>query len=316
MLENLRKMLIYFKKWDSYWQLTDENEKLKIDPGKPGRYPLDFKPRIREGHYPHFDENGIPMWHNADNTGYDYHYTTMFSYALGKSDSYLLTGNENDLRVLQAIADYIIYTAIPESKGMLLRETDTKGAHTGNLSAMTHGEAISVLCRTAEYIGDSQYLDIAIALLYPFERGIDDNGVLGEISSIGSNWYEEYVTRPLNHVLNGMVYSVWGLRDLHNATGNKKAHNLFLNGTEYIEKAMPGFDSGYWSYYWIPESGKNYTSSMMYHNLHICQLTALYKQTGIKTFKVYADKFISYTKSPVNRFKAAMDITLAKTGGK
>jgi heparosan-N-sulfate-glucuronate 5-epimerase len=315
-VENLRKILIYFKKWDSYWQLTQDDERLMIYPGKLGRYPLDFKPRIKEGHYPHFDEKGIPMWHNADNTGYVYHYTTMFSYALGKSDSYLLTGSDDDLRVFKSIADYIMDTVIRKGNELVLKESDAQGNHTGNLSAMTHGEAISVLCRTAEYTSDEKYLETAINLLSPFERSIDDNGVLGEITDIHLKWYEEYVTRPLNHVLNGMVYSIWGLRDLYLATGNSKAQELFLNGAGYIEKALPYFDSGYWSYYWIPESGRKYTASMMYHNLHICQLSALYNQTGIKSFEIYANKFRSYAKSPVCRFRAAMDITLTKTSGK
>ena len=201
------------------------------------------------------------MWHNKDNTGYVYHYTTMFSYALGKSDYYLLNGNKDDLNVLKSIADYIVDTAIREGGELVLRETDEQGKHTGNLSAMTHGEAMSVLCRTAEYTSEKKYLKTAIKLLSPFERSIDDNGVLGEISAANSNWYEEYVTRPLNHVLNGMVYSIWGLRDLYNATGSAEAHDLFLKGAGYIEKALPFFDSGYWSYYWIPEGEHDVSQS-------------------------------------------------------
>ena len=315
MLENLRKTLIYFKKWDSYWKLNDQNERTVIDPGVLGRYPLDFKPRIKEGHYPHFDDKGIPMWHN-ERGGFSYHYTTMFSYALGQSDMFLITGNSKHLNVLKAIADYIVNTVIESDGRHMLRETSKDESHSGNLSAMTHGEAISVLCRTSLYANSTEYLEIALKLLGPFERKIEDDGVIGNISSLNSNWYEEYVTPPLNHVLNGMIYSLWGLRDLWLLSENQTAKERSYTGVAYVEKALPLFDSGYWSYYWIPESGRKYTASMMYHNLHICQLKALFEQTDKVVFNQYSNKMLDYAKSPSCRLKAAKDMFLAKSGVK
>lgn len=313
MLENLRKTLIYFRKWDSYWKLNNQNESTIIDPGILGRYPLDFKQRITEGHYPHFDEKGIPMWYD-EKGGFSYHYTTMFSYALGQSDMFLITGDSKYLNVLKNVADYIRDTVIDLSGRAILRETSKDGSHSGNLSAMTHGEAISVLCRTSLYTNSTNYEETALKLLGPFERKIEDDGIIGEISSLNSNWYEEYVTPPLNHVLNGMIYSLWGLRDLYLLSDNKTAKERFYTGIEYVERALPLFDSGYWSYYWIPESGKNYTASMMYHNLHICQLIALYEQTGKDEFNNYANKFLRYAKSPSSRMKAAKDMFISKSG--
>ncbi len=311
MVENFRKIIIYFRKWDAYWRLNPQYEMTVIDPGILGRYPLDFKPRIMEGHYPHFDDFGVPMWHNQSG-GYLYHYTTMFSYALGHSDFYLTTGKEVHLDKLKAVADYIVKTAVKLDGNTLLRETMKDGRHSGNLSAMTHGEAISVLCRTSMYTGIKEYLELALKLINPFERKIEDNGVIGRISSIQTEWYEEYVEPPLNHVLNGMVYSLWGLRDLFLLSDDKSARERFDSGIMFVENALPLFDSGYWSYYWIPENGKNYTASMMYHNLHICQLKALNQQTGKEVFGYYSDKFLTYAKDPVCRMKAAKDMLLAK----
>lgn len=310
--EHIRKVKVYFKQWDSYWQLNPTNEDLILDPGKTGRYPLDFKPRIIEGHYPHFDENGVPMWPRPDGNGHFYHYTTMFSFALGQSDYYLLTGDSKYLKSVLAVADYVLKTHIEQDDGALLKEINDNNEHTGNVSAMTQGEAMSVLCRASEYSGNEVYASIAEKLILPFEKDVNEGGVLGKISSLNLLWYEEYVNQPLNHVLNGMVYSLWGLRDLHALTGNEIAQKLYLSGVKYIETALPHFDSGFWTYYWIAEKGSNYVSSMMYHNLHICQLKALYNQTGIETFREYADKFIKYSQSPLNRLKAAKEISVAK----
>jgi heparosan-N-sulfate-glucuronate 5-epimerase len=310
--EHLRKIKIYFKQWNSYWQLNSSTQALAIDPGKVGRYPLDFKPRIIEGHYPHFDKNGVPMWPRPNGSDFFYHYTTMFSYALGQSDYFLLTGDKLHLDKVIAVADYIQKTGVSENNGISLKEVDDNNNHTGNVSAMTQGEAISVLCRAYQYSGNYEYLNTAEKLLSPFRRDIKDGGVLGFITSLGINWYEEYVNEPLNHVLNGMVYSIWGLKDLYAVTENKTASKLYIDGINFLKKALPSFDTGFWTYYWIPESGKNYVSSMMYHNLHICQLQALYQQTGEDIFKFYSDRFIKYASNPINRFRAAKAITLSK----
>lgn len=313
-MENLRKSLIYFKSWDSYWKLTDKSEILAVNAGKCGRYPLDFKPRIIEGHYPFFDSKGVPMWPDSEGKKYLYHYTTMCSFALGHNDFYYLTGDVSHLSKLKAVAEYIVNSAIETKGEYLLVETDENNNHTGNVSAMAQGEGISVLCRAGELTGDNLFVDTALKMTGMFRRSIDERGVLGFITSADSYWYEEYVSPPLNHVLNGMIYSLWGLRDLYGLTGFEDAEKLYKSGVNYVEKCLPYFDSGYWSYYWIPENGVNYTSSMMYHNLHICQLKALYEQTGNATFKDYAEKFISYAKNPICRAKAAKDMIIAKFG--
>ena len=244
-----------------------------------------------------------------------YKYTTMCSYALGQSDYYLLTGDSGHLRKVLLVADYIVKSCIDVGDFVLLKEPDCNGEHTGNISAMIQGEAMSVLCRASYFTGEEDYLSMAIKLIPPFEMAIEDGGVTGTISETGLPWYEEYVTAPLNHVLNGMIYSLWGLRDVHLLAGDNQANRLFNEGINYVRTTLPLFDSGYWSYYWVSEKGNNYTASMMYHNLHICQLKALYNQTSVKEFLAYADKFKEYTNRFFYRFKAVKDITKAKFFG-
>jgi hypothetical protein len=50
----------------------------------------------------------------------------------------------------------------------------------------------------------------------------------------------------------------------------------------------------------------------MYHNLHICQLEALFKITGNQVFKLAADRFRKHANSPINRGRAAFMIAKAK----
>lgn len=315
MKENIRKTIIYLKKWNTYWNLTDKNQKLAVDGGKLGRYPLDFKNRIKEGHYPYFDEKGVPMLPNPGKD-YFYHYTTMFSFSLGKWDYYLLTGDKAHLETMLHVADYVLKSGYKEFGGFLLKDPDENGKHTGNLSAMNQGEAISVLCRAWQATGEEKYLETARLCLTPFTKKIEDGGIVGVIRKKNIEWYEEYVTKPLNHVLNGKIYALWGLRDLMIADNNTQAKELFNKGVDSVEKGLELFDSGYWSYYWSAENGENYIASMMYHNLHICQLTALGVQTGRKVFSEYAEKFIKYTKNPMNKLKAIKKIGGAKLSRK
>ena len=315
MNESLRKILIYFRKWDRYWKLIDQREKTKVPLKYVERYPLDFKPRVLENHYQEFDKHGIPVRRTASRKKVIYRFTTMCSYALAQSDFYVLTGNSDHLRKLIKISDFLMEKGVEENDGILLREIDSSGEFKGKISAMIQGEAMSVLCRAFEFTGDERYLNFAIRLLPSFQREMEENGVVGIISYNNCKWYEEYPFYPLQHVLNGMIYSLWGLRDLSMASGLEDAEKLYTTGIEYVNKSLPLFDSGHWSYYRVAEKGNNYVSSMMYHNLHICQLRALFYQTGIESFRDYSDKFIKYTKNPVNRFRAAAAISVTKLQG-
>ena len=63
------------------------------------------------------------------------------------------------------------------------------------------------------------------------------------------NWcrYEEYPTTPPLFVLNGFIYSLFGLYDLAQvATGDAKqtAQKLFDDGMASLKVMLPFFDSG------------------------------------------------------------------------
>jgi hypothetical protein len=113
-------------------------------------------------------------------------------------------------------------------------------------------------------------------------------------------------------VLNGMVFAIWGLRDVALLTGYRHLEELWRDGVESILIALPSFDSGFWSWYSIAETGKPYIASMMYHNLHIAQLTALWQQTGRPDFRQWAERWRSYSGRQICRARAAFDMARAK----
>lgn len=79
---------------------------------------------------------------------------------------------------------------------------------------MCQGQAISVLCRAYHVTGDTTYLKAAEAALEPFKVKSADGGVKAVFME-KLDWYEEYPTNPSTFILNGFMYSLIGLYDLH-----------------------------------------------------------------------------------------------------
>ena len=102
----------------------------------------------------------------------------------------------------------------------------------------------------------------------------------------------EYTFKPL--VLNGWIFSLWGLYDYYKFTGDEETHKKLSMTLDSLKKMLQIFDRGYWSSY--EESGK-LIASPFYHNLHISQLKVMYKLFGDEIYNEYAKKWESYAKS-------------------
>jgi len=294
MNDTLRKTLIYLAPLNTYWKGSDVST-FKIPPGVAGGYPLRFMDRLTSGHYRWFDKEGVPV-----NQRGVHNYTTVCSYALANWESYLTKGTNSHRETFLKMADFLLGQSEQRADGNVL------------LSAMYQGEAMSVFVRAYLSTQKEVFLDAAKGCVLPLTRKVVEEGVSGVISHNGAIWYEERCHPPTRHILNGMVYTLWGLRDVMLASGDKLATELWEQGVESVAKSLSLFDTGYWSRYWIPEDDLDYVASIMYHNLHVVQLTALYQQTGKESFKQYAEQFEGYAASPTNRIKAITGIWRGK----
>jgi D-glucuronyl C5-epimerase C-terminus len=311
--ENFKKISLYWRPNDTYWRPTNSDANLAVSPGPVGRYPLDFTCQIASGHFAHFDRAGLPLQRSRDGKGFVHNYTMMCGFALAHWERYLESGNPALKAKFLAVAQYILESAERRANGSLLLRVERPGkGHIGEVSSMCQGEAISVFCRAWLATGDASFLEAAVGCLGSFEVPVDRGGVLGNISCIGAPWYEEYPTGSLNHVLNGMIFALWGLRDLVEVAGEQRAKRMFETGVESVVRALPLFDNGFWSWYWVAESDPPYIASMMYHSLHVCQLLSLAAQTGREELRSYALRFQSYASSFVCRSRAIGTMVSAK----
>jgi len=308
MPETLRKLGLYFRDLDTYWKAPDENQALAVEPGPTGRYLVDIVPRLEQGHYDRFDEQGLPIRPSRDGKGFFHNYTTLCSYALANWEKYLITGDRQYADLLIKVARFFLTSGQRLDDGsLMLRESSDRP-----LSAMNQGEGMSVLVRAWQYSDEQPFLDAARGCSLPFTRNVDDDGVVEPMVGTGLPWYEELGARPVDHILNGMIYALWGLRDLALASDDRQAKELLEQGIESLDRALPQFDRGYWSDYSIMEDGTSIIASIMYHNLHVVQLTRMAKETGLQTLSEHAGRFKKYAGSTPNRLRAGLMLARRK----
>ncbi|CAG0894028.1 unnamed protein product [Cyprideis torosa] len=175
----------------------------------------------------------------------------------------------------------------------------------GWYSAMGQGHAISVLTRAYHVSGDVKYLEAAQRALEPFRRDSSGSGVSSDSSRRGVRawflghlpWYEEYPSDPPSFVLNGFIYSLFGLYDLKDKSSDAK--QLFETGLESLLKLLPLFDTGSGSVYDLRHVSLGIAPNLArwdYHTVHINQLTHLATIIDAPLLNETAKRWASYLK--------------------
>lgn len=307
MNENVRKALLYFQPIETYWSLSDPQNHRYFSNTLIGNYPLSFKDRILQGHYPAFDEEGIPVFPFLKGGKLVHFYTGMCSYSFGNWELYLLTGEKKYAEMVLTVANFIVRTAVPiPGDAAVLYDFDDDSETTGITCAMNNGEAISVLCRAFAYTGNQSFIDLSKKLAKALEYPYGPNGLQGNLPDGGEVWFME----GGKYILNGHIYTLFGLFDLYHLSKEPWIKSLLDQGISSVKTALPRFNAGYWSYYWLDQP--LYVASIMYHNLHICQLMALAQLTGQTVFNEYANLFRNQARYPTNRVKAGWNMVSAK----
>ena len=224
---------------------------------------------------------------NLENGKFTYFPVAIFQYALGCYDLYLRTKEESYIRKFIQCVEWT-----------LTHQDD--GGRWNNFShycpktpygAMAQGEAASVLVRAYVYTKEQKYLDAA-------KKAIDF--MLLPLNEGGTTKYEgedaflmEYTFK--NVVMNGFIFSWWGLYDYVVATHDGGKYKQALDNTmKSLVKILPKFKCGYWSMY----SLDRLIASPFYHNLNIAQMQAMYQLTGEQIFDDYAKRWTRQQKNP------------------
>lgn len=226
----------------------------------------------------------VPKYHV--DTGEEIYFSIgIFQYGLAAYDLYLTTHEDIYKNKLIACADWAIVNQQEDGGWVTFAYESPEHPY----SSMAQGEGISMLIRAHIATNEEIYLCAAKKakdfMLLPIEKG-------GTVSCCDGDVYlYECTHEPL--ILNGWIFSLWGLYDYCKYTDDDNAKNILTATLNSLKKKLPEFDIKYWSKY---EDGKR-VCSPFYHKLHIAQLRVLYDLFGDETYKEYANRWDSYQKN-------------------
>ena len=224
----------------------------------------------------------------------------IFQYGLAAYDLYLLNNDESMLKKAIACGKWALDNQ-QENGGWITFAHKNKDHP---YSSMAQGEAMSLLVRLNIATGDSAYLECAEKAKTFMLLSKDDGGVC-EYADDDMILYE-FTAIPV--VLNGWIFSIWGLYDYYLRTGDEKTKSALDTTLASLKKHLPSFDIKYWSKY---DAGKNICSPF-YHKLHIAQLNVTYNLFGDEIYKEYAEKWKKYQNSFWKPKKAFIKKSLQK----
>lgn len=239
------------------------------------------------------DEYGVPV--NKTNEGKKVYFPiVIFQYGLGSYDLFLETGDDIYKEKFMNVVNWAIDNQQENGAWDTFGWCDKEHP----FSSMAQAEGASLLCRAFSETKDDKYLDFAKKalefMLVPVEQGgtayYDNNGNLLSLEEL----------KKIKTVMNGMIFSIWGLYDYLLCERDCNFENKLHQSVDSLSKMMPQFDRGYWSNYDLEKR----IASPFYHSLHIEQLKVMEELFPGKNFGKYRKLFEKYNNSWISSKRA------------
>ena len=158
-------------------------------------------------------------------------------------------------------------------------------------SAMAQGQIASVFARMASRTGDPADAELAIRAIEPLLRPSEP--CLVARTPEGPVLEEAPSDRP-SRILNGWIFALVGLQEVGEGLHDAGAELAFNEGIATLERALPLYDVGWWSRYSLYPHRLVDLAKPFYHCLHVAQLAALHRLTGIDAFAETSARWASY----------------------
>lgn len=249
-----------------------------------------------------FDENGIPInktYIDVSDKEYVYFPISIGQLGLAVFHSYLKSKHEKDKNRFinfcnwfadEKNFDYSEKLGVRWLTEVPLPQYKNPGPWQ---SAFSQSRGLSILTRGYQLTKNESYKRIAEESLNSFVYPVNEGGVTS-YTEFGP-FYEEYTSSVPTLVLNGMIFSLFGLYDFVRAFPDiQKSKMIFDKGVETLINILPQYDMGFWSKYnlcqadWYPKIDP---ATIQYQRLHVAQLKVMKKITGNEIFDKYADIF-------------------------
>lgn len=165
-------------------------------------------------------------------------------------------------------------------------------------SAMTQGECISAFVRAWKLTAEPNFAEGARKAFELLCKPMEEGGPA--IYNEEDLFLEEVPSVPRSSILNGWIFSLFGLYDFWLAFDDHSAWDIFWHSLNTLKRHLHNYDNGYWSYYDL----RGHLASPFYHDLHINQLTALFMVDKDPIIAEQRDRWIEYRCRRSNRLKA------------
>jgi hypothetical protein len=253
-----------------------------------------------------FDDSGIPLMNVPYTNEYCHSPATVCFYGLGMVERYSISEQKGFEKEFLRQADWLVENIKVRSGGFGVWEHNYKvpwyNFKPPFLSALTQGNAISLLSKAYEITGKSRYIEIADLASRAFEMQIDDGGI-GFLDEKGDLWLEEMAILPPPHILNGFVQALFCLHDFYDLAKDSGVLDLWEQGVKTLRGNIERYDTGYWSLY---ELCSDLPAPRNYHVSHIQQLGKLHELTGCDCFRNVHNRWKDYSVKPANHLRAKL----------
>lgn len=239
------------------------------------------------------DEGGLPLSQISE-TEFAYFPIAVFQYGLGMYDLLLRGDEKADKSILKKIAEWACENQREDGSWDCFGPIKSKYY---TVSSMGQGEGASFLFRMANLFECEKYKNIGMKAIDFMLLNMENGGTA--IFDRNELFLEEYPENPRRSVLNGWIFSIFGLFDA-TLIDSERYSGVLLQTVETLAQHLNDYDTGYWSRYDV--SGR--IASPAYHDLHITLLEVLSDITNNVVFKQKAETFKQYQNKKVNRIRA------------
>ena len=289
----------------TFWHETPRaNARATFD--QVGEYYMEFTSKA--DYAGHYDASGIPMLDYRGHIGLQYNPIAIAQYGLGNYNLFVEEKSDQRKKRFLAAADWLVGNLVKNAHGVWVWNHHFDWEYRDTLKApwysgLAQGQGISLLVRAHHATHDPNYEAAARRAFESMLRLVDEGGVLfqDERSDV---WIEEYLVEPPTHILNGMIWALWGVHDYAMATRDPSAKDLFGKVVRTLERNLAQYDAGFWSLYEQSGTRLKMMASPFYHRLHIVQLRIMHQLTGLSFFAEYAELWESYERSRIKRIIA------------
>ncbi len=268
-----------------------------------GAYYQDISPsivHITRGIFASLDENGIPYCINGNQKKY----APVITIQYGLICYDLLLRNmsvEKNSEIVKKCLNWLDDNK-EEFKDSIVWRSDANDQYSlpkGWVSGMYQGQAISLYLRAYQLYNDESYLITAEKIYNSFKYDYNEGG-FKRVDKQGCVWFEEYPSATPSYVLNGYIYSIFGILDLYRVTQREEVKELWNSCVHTLEVNLPKYDVWYWSVY---DQLKEQLVSYYYQkNVHIPLMKIMYLLTQKEIFNKYAVKWERNLNNPVHNF--------------